>query len=418
MPRAEHRQQRLHQNLIRERLDTIASTRAQELIDSREQLRQYTATATSNIETLEDTLNAVAESQRQLQNQMREYLVNWGYRPNQGIFYQPETRNIKKENMISRTCRNCSDGFRIKEPEGEYYEDMLSQFCPRCSDKIVFTQPESWLHSDLIGKDNQLMESGVVYPTNVDITDLPDNVKLEIANYIAKQFGAKGLLYPNFDCHYQARQVVQIIQQGDFSLIKDANKPSIPKRVSQYLFKQSKLRMTPDMLQHIGNIVEQNAEQLQEWFILQTRDLTHRRTYYGNEKSCWWTEQAHSIENFKRVGGFAVMGMYKNKLDWPEYYPEHRVWCLPLSSNLKIADTNDTLDYPAYLFFNAYSQNAKINARQITAAFCNVTGFQYKPVHAYCHKINIYLNPTWHCLVYNPDKINPDLIDTIEDLEI
>lgn len=152
------------------------------------------------------------------------------------------------------------------------------------------------------------------------------------------------------------------------------------KRLSSAFYKGYSIKLAPEVVSEIGNLARAHSGKGDKWFIEVTRNLNLTAEEFGNEESCWWSNDPQYNESrcaFKHWGGLGLRTYSEETKGsgnrWGAELPEGRAWVQPLNDALE--PTHDTIGAHAYMVYNGYGDLDGYAAARIVA---HLTGKTYK----------------------------------------
>lgn len=174
---------------------------------------------------------------------------------------------------------------------------------------------------------------------------------------------------------------------------------SLIRRISSYFFKHRGVKISPDLLSRIGNLLssELKVETVVRFDL--TNNLERHPDYFYNGGSCWFSSASNGRYLLMDLGGGAVRSL-DNKS-----YPIGRCWYVPVKDNKCIA------------LFNEYGNDALFSYARMLSA---VSGLSYRRANFYDTNRSMYINHNGNCyIVGEPEYLtNTDyLTNAVKDTE-
>jgi hypothetical protein len=220
------------------------------------------------------------------------------------------------------TCRICQATYDARSAENRETHRHRDQMCCE-SPAMDFTFP---FNGDVLRPDTRvsvsLGEHGVLNKATVrKVGGFLMNYALGMGDVNVKDSRARKM----FRCgeHVKAMTNETIEKVGREVRRKDGNYST---RLKRYAYKTWGLKLEPEILTHVGNIVSE-AHKNREFLIEVTRDLNLTSTEFANSASCWWSNYKESRCALKTNGG---IGLRSFEDDDPDKNPNGRVWIMPL----------------------------------------------------------------------------------------
>lgn len=145
------------------------------------------------------------------------------------------------------------------------------------------------------------------------------------------------------------------------------------KRLSSHAYKNHQLKVPPEVLSRIGNIVSDHSRAV-DFEVEMTRNLNLPRAQFAHESSCWWTDYAASRCALKTNGGFGLR----------TFSPDSdrvtgRAWVMPVlfDEENRTRPTFETVDPHAFVVFNGYGDLSEYAPARIMA---HMAGWTYKKI--------------------------------------
>lgn len=160
------------------------------------------------------------------------------------------------------------------------------------------------------------------------------------------------------------------------------------KRLSSLAYRQHHLKLTQEVLSHVGNIASSHSRPV-DFEVEVTRDLNLPRAEFVHDASCWWTDYSASRCALKSNGGFGL----RTFTDHPEEkhgdytYPARaqatgRAWVMPLRiEDGQVWPTFETLEPDAFVVFNGYGTLEDYAPARILA---HMAGWTYRKIGFEC----------------------------------
>lgn len=213
-------------------------------------------------------------------------------------------------------------------------------------------------------------------------------------------------LYEQQNCSFiEADNIRQTLKKVDPVWVN--NRGKLPKRISKLIKEEFDITLPSEILTSIGNIGREYCESIGTYYISFTRNFTHSKAYYCNDKSCWWQNNKRKLCVFKHLGGIAMLFWSKEKIE-----PVGRCWILPVySEKNKHIPVIDTELANSYVAFNFYSHNDYKEIRNLVPVhiLANLFGLSYGSINKFEIK-HCYVNNAKAYLVASSDIVNNPII--------
>lgn len=187
----------------------------------------------------------------------------------------------------------------------------------------------------------------------------------------------KSWLYDNL-CAYDCVPMLDFIQVDkvldEVGTLWQAKRGNFTRRLSSALFKQHKVKLSPELISEIGNMARAHSSSEATWHIEFTRDLNQSAEAFYHDESCWWSSHSMSRCSLKSWGGVGLRS-FESELRRDNWgHPSGRVWVQPLNEQMQ--PTHDTNAH-AYVVFNAYGELSGYAAARIVG---HLAGKTYRKV--------------------------------------
>jgi hypothetical protein len=171
--------------------------------------------------------------------------------------------------------------------------------------------------------------------------------RAKVVQHLMRVAGDLGDIYENGSRAHKMYALACHIDQGHFSREVKNTDGTYTTRLKRTAYKEFSLKVEPQVLTQIGNIVSQHSSG-GTYTVEVTRDLNKNPSEFGNTSSCWWTQYKNSRCALKTNGGLALRSMRGTAV-------QGRVWVMPLKigADQNLAPTFDT-STGIYFVFNGY----------------------------------------------------------------
>jgi hypothetical protein len=211
-------------------------------------------------------------------------------------------------------------------------------------------------------------------------------------------------------------------QLGDQCQTREGN---YPKRLSRHAYASYGIKLSPEILSHIGNIASAHSTRQSSYAIEVTRDLNMSAGDFYHDGSCWWGSYSESRCTLKSNGGFGLR-------TFSSYgQVAGRAWVLPLRvkhhelSGDTWTPTFDTVTPDAFMVFNGYGELDGYSAARIVAhmagwtyrknkfdcshMYVNAGGYLVAPENIANGAANLNLFVSQHSNLFSTEKENADV---------
>jgi hypothetical protein len=182
----------------------------------------------------------------------------------------------------------------------------------------------------------------------------------KVVQHLIRVAGDLGDIYEAGSRAHKMYNLACHIDQGHFSReVKNAD-GTYTTRLKRTAYKEFSLKVEPQVLTQIGNIVSQHSSG-GTYTVEVTRDLNKNPSEFGNGSSCWWTQYKASRCALKTNGGLALRSMRGTAV-------HGRVWVMPLKvgADQNLAPTFDT-GTGIYFVFNGYGDLSEMVGPRVLA---------------------------------------------------
>lgn len=166
----------------------------------------------------------------------------------------------------------------------------------------------------------------------------------------------------------------------------------IAKRVSTYLYKKHRIRITAEQLSQLGNIANSYKIRGFDYEYKFVKEFDWEDGMFGHSGSCWFTDE-HGYENSRDIldtaAGYAML-FYRVGDDYDPYNGVGRVWILPVLG-----------DNEGLFLFNAYGVELSDAAQLICDA---MPGYTWKKIYCYNGTSDIYINNNRGAVIYRNEN--------------
>jgi hypothetical protein len=190
---------------------------------------------------------------------------------------------------------------------------------------------------------------------------------------------------------------------GELGVQWQTREGNFTKRLSRFAYKTHGLKVTPEILSHVGCIARDHSTAV-DFQVEITRNLNLSAEEFGHEESCWFTGGSYGESRcaLKSNGGFGIRTFDDNG------DVSGRAWVMPLRSRGEgqgFGPTLDTETPDAFVVFNGYGDLSGYAATRIVS---HMAGWTYRKIGFHCSPM--YINGESGYLVA-PEEIAKDYTD-------
>lgn len=172
------------------------------------------------------------------------------------------------------------------------------------------------------------------------IKPLPTNKAIRVE--ISKAVGKEGRLHINQYLAHEANIWLPLEWDWSWTITSGPLQGTLPKRIASWARKNADTKLTPKMMEHIGNLAAKDLPKLDKAIFSVTRDLNWLPGFFGDAGSCYWESHFRDRILLNQLGCYAIL----------TYAPERgRAWLLPIS--MKANKWDDGL-----VIFNGYGYSS------------------------------------------------------------
>jgi hypothetical protein len=281
------------------------------------------------------------------------------------------------------TCDCCDDIYpageictTLGEPEVcEYCRDSNYYYCDYCEGYYDSDDGEYHNHDDYSGCCDSPQ---LTFAIRNDGEEPLGNDKRVTVTLPAGVISAEGLMSIRNYLFREPQDMHQLSYDleslGDQWQTREGN---FAKRLSRHAYKAYKLKLTPEIMSHVGCIASDHSKPVSVEVEV-TRDLNRGPGEFYNEDSCWWGSYGESRCALKTNGGFGLrtFNSYGSV--------SGRAWVMPLRRNSDLSGmspTFSTMAPDAFVVFNGYGD---LNGYAAPRIMAHMAGWTYRKIAFSC----------------------------------